>query len=160
MSDSGEHVPRANLDQKELLIKNWEIVQKIIKIQGDRSWKLRTGAVIVWWTVIGFAYSQKIPAILFHLVLFVVIVFAVDAVTKVTEEKFMRLSRDIEGALTAYANRDYSRSSSQEISTNSEAFRFEDLGLFVSRKRIGFWFPYLATIAVTLWTAHFVIPKQ
>jgi hypothetical protein len=135
--------------RQELLLKNWELVQDIIKTLGDRSWQVKAWGVTVWWAVLGYAVSADKPLLLWYLLVFIGIVLSIDITVRLTEEKFFEHTKAIEGALTAIAVGDTQSRAAQPIGTSVSRPQLRDLPNLFSFRRVGFWFPYLALTVTT-----------
>jgi len=135
--------------RQALLVKNWEIVQGIIKTLGERSWKIKAWGVTVWWAVIGYATSSDRLDLVFYLLTFIAIVFVIDGSVRLIEEKFLERTHEIEKALSALAAGDIESLNISEISTNVQ-LPTTDLGSLLTLRRFSFWLPYLSLAILTL----------
>ena len=86
-----------------LLEKNWEIVQAIIATLGERSWKIKAWGLTVWWAVLGYSATSKLTGLPLYLLGYLAVVFVMDCSVRVTQERFLDRSHEIEKALTAYS---------------------------------------------------------
>jgi len=139
-----------------VLQKNWELIQDIIKNLGEKSLKLKAWSLTIWWAVISYAFTVKQPILVMYLVFFLIIVFLIDATQRITEEKFLLRSNEIEKGLTALTLGDKSSTLGLIISTNVEIPNLRDFGKLLSMKRFAFWFPYISFEILTLYV-YFIV---
>lgn len=137
--------------QISLLVKNWDMIHDIIKNYGERTWKLRSWAVTVWWAVIGYTVTSKQPQLLLYLLVFIIIVFLTEVPWRLIEERFLIRANNIEKLLTRFAVGDEEASNEYIISTNIDIPGLQDVKLLLTPKRLTFWGPYAALFILTIY---------
>ena len=141
--------------QRDLLVKNWELIQKILESLSERSWKVKAWGVTIWWAVVGYATTKNHPELLIYLLVFVGLVFVIDASGRSLEESLLARNYEIEKALNAAAAGDRASLAAATITTDvnvAELGRLDDL---FRRRRLGFWLPYVALALMTAVIALF-----
>jgi hypothetical protein len=125
-------------------------VQNILGRLTTFSWKLKAGALTLWWAVIAYGTLHQEAALILCVLALVPVVFVFDLSLRLAEEKFLLKSVEIEKALTAFVRGDKDSISRLGISTNID----QELGgfflLILNWKRFRFWLPYVLVFMVTL----------
>lgn len=138
-------------ENKDILLKSWEIVQNIAKNNCEISWKIRMWGLSIWAALISFSFSEKNIYISIFSIVVIIFIFICESGQRIIEYKMIELSHDIEKSLNnilTNSKEDYLPDNG--VKTNISEYNLKDIKIVFSKNRWLIWLPYITLLIINL----------
>lgn len=138
-------------ENKDILLKSWEIVQNIAKYNCEISWKIRMWGLSIWAALISFSFSEKNIYISILSIVVIIFIFIYESGQRIIEYKMIELSHDIEKSLNNILtnSKEYYLPGSG-VKTNISEYNLKDIKIIFSKNRWLIWLPYITLLIINL----------
>lgn len=138
-------------ENKDILLKSWEIVQNIAKYNCEISWKIRMWGLSIWAALISYSFSEKNIYISILSIVVIIFIFIYESGQRIIEYKMIELSHDIENSLNKIlTNSRVPYVPTNGIKTNISEYKFSDIRIIFSKNRWLIWLPYIILLMTNL----------
>ena len=138
-------------ENKDILLKSWEIVQNIAKYNCEISWKIRMWGLSIWAALISYSFSEKNIYISILSIVVIIFIFIYESGQRIIEYKMIELSHDIENSLNKIlTNSRVPYVPTNGIKTNISEYKFSDIRIIFSKNRWLIWLPYIILLITNL----------
>ena len=138
-------------ENKDILLKSWEIVQNIAKYNCEISWKIRMWGFSIWAALISFSFSEKNIYISILSIVVIIFIFIYESGQRIIEYKMIELSHDIEKSLNnILTNSKKCYLPDNGVKTNISEYNLKDIKIVFSRNRWLIWLPYITLLTINL----------
>lgn len=138
-------------ENKDILLKSWDIVQNIAKYNCEISWKIRMWGLSIWAALISFSFSEKNIYISILSIVVIIFIFIYESGQRIIEYKMIELSHDIEKSLNNILtnSKEYYLPGSG-VKTNISEYNLKDIKIIFSKNRWLIWLPYITLLIINL----------
>lgn len=138
-------------ENKDILLKSWEIVQNIAKYNCEISWKIRMWGLSIWAALISFSFSEKNIYISILSIVVIIFIFIYESGQRIIEYKMIELSHDIEKSLNnILTNQKKYYLPNNGVKTNISEYTLKDIKIIFSKNRWLIWLPYITLLITNL----------
>lgn len=137
-----------NNENKDIILKSWEVYQNLIKSMSDSMWKIKSIYFTIITTFITYAYVNNITFLYLVLIVISILFFLLESWYKILEFKFMKKSHAIETTLEDIIVDEENPRFPDSLKTSTESITFKQLFDLLAIKRIIFWLPYFIIISL------------
>ena len=138
-------------ENKDILLKSWEIVQNIAKYNCEISWKIRMWGLSIWAALISFSFSEKNIYISILSIVVIIFIFIYESGQRIIEYKMIELSHDIEKSLNnILTNSKECYLPGNGVKTNISEYNLKDMKIIFSKNRWLIWLPYITLLIINL----------
>lgn len=142
--------PLSQTNDREILLKAWEIMQSLVKYQGEIAWKIRLFGLTLWTAIMAYSFKEKAPEISLIALMAVVASLIFEVAARQVQYKYIERSIEIERNINDILIGDNPNLGEKGISTNIDTPDIKEFFSFFRLKRWSIWLPYLLLCLIAL----------
>ncbi len=143
-------------NEKDILLKAWELTQSVAKNNAETAWKVRMWGITIWGALLSYAFTNHSTLIIAISIVILIPIFIFECGIRIIEYKMIERSHEIENSLNTFLEGSELHLPDEGIKINITETSFVDFRneSFLCKRWL-IWGPYCCLAVVSLFAIVF-----